>query len=166
MDYGFPEQNIYSSPTNLNLELAPWLVYLIWAVVILFILLLVVRIFRFFYNRNRAFDQVIFLVRLPKEKPGEKEENFDVQHLHEEIAKGETVFASIGGLRAQRGILAWLLGRDDHFSFEIVAREKKICFYAVAPRKMGRYLEQQINAHYPEAVIEETEDYNIFTPRG
>ena len=166
MDYGFPEQNIYSPQTSLNLELAPWLVYLIWAIIILFFLLFLARVIKFFYNRNRAFDHIIFSVRLPKERPGEKEENFDVQHLHEEIAKGETVFAGVGGLRAQRGILPWLLGRDDHFSFEIVAREKKICFYAVAPRKMGRYLEQQINAHYPEAVIEEVEDYNIFTPRG
>jgi len=166
MDYGFPQQNIYSPPANLSLELAPWLVYLIWAIIILFILLFLARVIKFFYNRNRAFDHIIFSVRLPKERPGEKEENFDVQHLHEEIAKGETVFAGVGGLRAQRGILPWLLGRDDHFSFEIVAREKKICFYAVAPRKMGRYLEQQINAHYPEAVIEEVEDYNIFTPRG
>ncbi|MDD5071817.1 MAG: type IV secretion system DNA-binding domain-containing protein [Patescibacteria group bacterium] len=166
MDYGFPEQNVYSAPTNLSLELAPWLVYLIWAIVVLFFLLFLVRIIKFLYNRNRIFDQIIFLVRLPKEKPGEREEDFDVQHLHEEIAKGETVFAGIGGLRAQRGILPWLLGRDDHFSFEIVAREKKICFYAVAPRKMARYLEQQINAHYPEAVIEEVEDYNVFAPKG
>ena len=166
MDYGFPEQNIYSPQTSLNLELAPWLVYLIWAIIILFFLLFLARVIKFFYNRNRAFDHIIFSVRLPKERPGEKEENFDVQHLHEEIAKGETVFAGVGGLRAQRGILPWFLGRDDHFSFEIVAREKKICFYAVAPRKMARYLEQQINAHYPEAVIEEVEDYNIFTPRG
>ncbi|MDD5295164.1 MAG: hypothetical protein PHP21_04630, partial [Patescibacteria group bacterium] len=166
MDYGFPQQNIYAPPTSLNMNLPPWLIYLIWVIIIIFLFLLIARIIKFLYNRNRAFDHVIFLVRLPKERPGEKEEDFDVQPLHEEIAKGETVFASIGGLRAQRGILPMLLGRDDHFSFEIVAREKKICFYAVAPRKMARYVEQQINAHYPEAVIEEVDDYNIFTPRG
>ena len=64
------------------------------------------------------------MVRLPKERPGEEEKEFTVQRLHEEIAVGETIFAGIGALRAQKGFKAWLFGRDDHFSFEIVASEK------------------------------------------
>ncbi|MFA4941637.1 MAG: type IV secretion system DNA-binding domain-containing protein [Patescibacteria group bacterium] len=166
MDYGFPEQNLYPSPFSLNFEIGPWLAFLFWAILIFFVLFLALKILRFWANNNKHFDHAIFLVRLPKEKPGEKDEEFDVQHLHEEIAKGETIFASIGGLRAQRGILPWLIGRNDHFSFEIVAWEKRICFYFAAPKEMARYLEQQIHAHYPEAMIEEINDYNIFSARG
>ena len=62
--------------------------------------------------------------------------------------------------------MAWLFGRDDHFSFEIVASEKKIYFYVAAPDKNARYLEQLIHAHYPDALIEEAEDYNIFSQQG
>lgn len=48
-----------------------------------------------------------------------------MQNLREDIARGENMFASIGGLRAQRGIIPYILGRNDHFSFEIVASKKK-----------------------------------------
>ncbi|MEA1963301.1 MAG: type IV secretion system DNA-binding domain-containing protein [Patescibacteria group bacterium] len=117
-------------------------------------------------SKNEHLDHIIYLIRLPKDKPGSQEREDSVQQLREEIAKGETIFASIGGLRAQRGFCTWFKGRNDHFSFEIAASKKKIAFYAVAPRKLGRYLEQQIHAHYPEAVIEEVDDYNIFTAKS
>ncbi|MBU1420890.1 type IV secretion system DNA-binding domain-containing protein, partial [Patescibacteria group bacterium] len=130
------------------------------------ILIFLRRIIQKIIQRGKYAEHTIFLIRLPKDKPKENREEKTVQNLHEEIAKGETIFASIGGLRAQRGVIAWLLGRNDHFSFEIVANQKKICFYVVAPKKMARYIEQQAHAHYPEAVIEEVDDYNIFHPQG
>lgn len=119
-----------------------------------------------FIENSSYFEHVVLLVRLPKEKPGDEQKEFTVQNLREEIARGETIFASIGGLRAQRGIKAWLLGRNDHFSFEIVASKKKIIFYVIAPKEMARYIEQTINAQYPDAVVEEVVDYNIFTPQS
>jgi hypothetical protein len=106
------------------------------------------------------------LVRLPKEKPSDKEKDFTVQMMQEQIAVADTFFSSIGGLRAERGWRAWLLGRHDHFSFEIVADSRSISFYVVAPRPLSRYLEQQVQAYYPEAVMEEVEDYNVFQPQG
>ena len=126
--------------------------------------------FRFFVRRfsidNSYFDHQVFLIRLPKEKPQDENKETSLQQMREEIARGETIFASIGGLKAQRGLISWLLGRNDHFSFEIVANRNKIAFYAAAPRHLARYLEQQITAHYPEAVIEEMEDYNVFGMNG
>jgi len=106
------------------------------------------------------------LIRLPKEKPKEDDKEFTVQKLHEEIAVAETIFAGIGGLSAQKGFRSWFFGRDDHFSFEIVASDKKIYFYVITPKANARYIEQQIHANYPDALIEEVEDYNIFSRRG
>lgn len=143
--------------------------FLMVFLLIVFFAVLMILIFsaRFFARRfstnNSYFDHQIFLIRLPKEKPQDENKETSLQQMREEIAKGETIFASIGGLRAQRGIKVWFLGRHDHYSFEIVANRHKIAFYAAAPRESARYLEQQITAHYPEAVIEEIEDYNIFT---
>jgi len=126
--------------------------------------------FRFFvrlFSVDKAyFDHQIFLIRLPKEKPKDENKDTSLLQMREEIAKGETIFASIGGLKAQRGFTAWLLGRNDHFAFEIVASRNKIAFYAAAPKSLARYLEQQITAHYPEAVVEEIEDYNAFGMNG
>ena len=45
----------------------------------------------------------------------------------------ETVFATIGGLKAQKGFKAWLFGRSDLFTFEIVAHGDKISFYVTVP---------------------------------
>jgi len=112
------------------------------------------------------FDHAIYLVKLTKDRPKDQNQDFTVQQMREEISCAEIIFASIGGLRAQRGWAVWLWGRDDHFSFEIVANSSTIAFYVVAPRRAARYLEQQINAHYPSAVLEEVADYNIFTAQG
>ena len=140
--------------------------FLLLLVVVLAFFVLLVLFIRFivrcFFSNNNYFDHQVFLIKLPKEKPEDEKKEDSLQQIREEIAKGETIFSSIGGLKAQKGFIAWFFGRNDHFSFEIVAHANKIAFYIVAPRALSRYMEQQINAHYPEAVIEELEDYNIF----
>jgi len=137
-------------------------------VVFLFLLFLLIAFFiaRFFIRRhvdrgNRS-DMLVQRVKIPKDKPGDNSQAFTVQMLQEEIAKGDTLFASIGGLQAQKGLQAWFFGRNDHYSFEIVALNKKIYFYIITPQSMQRYIEQQVHAYYPDAVIETVDDYNIF----
>lgn len=117
-------------------------------------------------SANAYFEQKIFLVKLPKEKNKDGETAYTATQLHEEISKGETLFASIGGLSVQRGLKAKIFGRSDNFSLEIVASKGKIAFYVVSPLSKARYLEQQIHAHYPEASLEEVEDYNAFSPQA
>ncbi len=123
------------------------------------------RIVKAIWQKTAYHSHMVYLVRLPKDKPGDEKKESTIQELKEDIGKGETIFAAIGGLRAQRGIRAWWRGRDDHYSFEIVASKKKIAWYIVAPRAAARYLEQQVHAYYPDAVIEEVRDYNIFHPQ-
>ncbi len=115
-------------------------------------------------TKNGYHRHAVFLIKLPKEKPKDQDQEFTVQQLHEEIARGETIFSSIGGLKAEKGFHAWLYGRDDHFSFEVVASNNKIAFFVVMPLDKARYLEQQIHAYYPDASMEEVPDYNIFSP--
>ncbi|MFA6106817.1 MAG: type IV secretory system conjugative DNA transfer family protein [Patescibacteria group bacterium] len=144
-----------------------WTFSILWLVVLCGFVLGMRKIFRWLSKNSSYFDHAIFQIKLPKEKPGEdqKEMNYQrVQKLHEEIAKCETLFSAIGGLRAGRGIAAWFFGRNDHFSFEIVAHKKIISFYMACPRGMSDYLLQQVQAHFPEAAIEPVEDYNIFSP--
>ncbi|MEI7620138.1 MAG: hypothetical protein WCJ57_01040, partial [Candidatus Falkowbacteria bacterium] len=135
---------------------------------IIIILVIAKKLIKKFAAENSNIDQMIFLVRMPKEKPKEDggSSSLTTQQLREAIAQGETIFAGIGGLRVEKGLRTWLFGREDHFSFEIVAHNSKISFYIAAPRTKALYLEQQIHAHYPEASIEEVEDYNAFSSRG
>lgn len=143
-----------------------YLYLIIFALFLLVVLFIVRYFFKYFSLRDKSGKNVILLVRLPKEKPKDKDKDTSVQQLQEEISRGETVFSSIGGLRAQRGFKAWFFGRTDNFSFEVVASKGKICFYVSAPVEKSLYIEQQIHAYYPEASIEPVEDYNAFNPHG
>lgn len=140
-------------------------VYIIFGVVILMVIIAIFILRRVLTIRSVS-DHIVYLVKLPKERPEDNQQPMSVQQLREEIAKGEGLFTSIGGLKAQRGVSHWLQGRNDHFAFEIVAFNKVISFYVVAPREHQAYLEHQLNAIYPEAVIEEVRDYNMFRPDG
>lgn len=150
----------------LNANQTAFLPWIITAAGAVFLIMAALSVVRLFLHRRRYFPHQVFLVRLPKEKPADNEKERTNQQLKEEIAKGETLFAAVGGLKAQRGFKRWLFGRDDQFSFEIVASRGHIAFYIVAPRRDARYIEQQVSAHYPDAVIEEIEDYNAFSFRG
>ena len=142
-----------------------WLLFLI---PIFFIILIFIarKVIKYFSVRDKSNNHVIFLVKLPKEKPKDQDKDNGIQKIQEEISRGETIFASIGGLKASRGFKAWLLGRKDNFSFEVVASNSKISFYITAPKDRSLYLEQQIHAYYPDASIEEVDDYNAFNPQG
>jgi type IV secretory pathway TraG/TraD family ATPase VirD4 len=140
------------------------IINLLFIPVLILAVFIIVRILirRYFHKSAYAHHQV-YLVRLPKDEPGVNEKrDLSVQEIREEISIAETMFSAIGGRRAERGFKAWLLGRSDHYSFEIVANRKKIVWYVVAPQGEGQYLEQQINAHYPDAIVEPVDDYNIF----
>jgi len=137
------------------------------------LVLLVFAVRWLFHRSNRIpaqFQQVVLLITLPKEsiqqEESGKKDMKSQQTMTEQVGLAEIFFNSIGGLKAERGVKAWFFGRHDHFGLEIVACQGKISFYLAVPRKLQRYIEQQVNAHYPEAFIEETEDYNIFQPQG
>jgi len=149
-----------------NIEVSTLITILIFLGFSILLIFLVFLILKWQLTKDKYFKHRVFLIRLPKEKPEDNNKDFSNQQLIEEISKGETIFSSIGGLKAQKGFKYWLFGRDDHFSFEIVALSNKIAFYVVAPENNSRYLEQQIHANYPEAIIEEVEDYNIFKPNS
>lgn len=166
MDYVLEEESIDIMSGLTAFVFDSGLIYVLLFLFAILILLIVKNIVKSLVSRNKYFDHIIYTVRLPKDKPDDHGKGFSVQELHEEISKGETVFASVGGMRAERSISAWFFGRSDHFSFEIVATHKKISFYIIAPRQQGRYIEQQVHAHYPDAVIEEVDDYNVFHPNG
>ncbi|MCF7820177.1 MAG: type IV secretion system DNA-binding domain-containing protein [Candidatus Pacebacteria bacterium] len=130
--------------------------------VLLGLFFLVLLIFRSILKKKQIVEHRVFLIKLPKDKPQDANKDETIQTMQEDIAKGETLLAAIGGLRAQRGQNHWLKGRTDHFGLEIVAHNNKIAFYLAVPEDKTRYIEQQIHAYYPEAVIEEILDYNAF----
>lgn len=162
MNYEIQKQNVDLFSGMFGTILGALIFYFLLALFLLFLFILLKQLLRYYLRKGVYFDHSIYSVRLSKEKSDDKQGEYTVQELHEEISRGETIFSSIGGLRAQRGFKAMLFGRNDHFSFEVVADKSKIVFYVVTPKGQERYIEQQIHAYYPEAVFEKENDYNIF----
>lgn len=136
-------------------------------------LLFVARTFtRSLFRIRKAFDRVVIHIMVPKEKKSETagpsgtspEER--IEQVREEIGITETFFATIGALKAERGFGSWFRGRNDHIAFELVVHNNLINFYIAVPPKLKGFIEQQINAQYPYAHIEEIADYNIFTEQS
>ncbi|MCX6744096.1 MAG: type IV secretion system DNA-binding domain-containing protein [Candidatus Parcubacteria bacterium] len=151
-----------------------WVVWGIVLVLIVFALMflffIITRITRLFFKKAATFKQTVFLVTVPRYKTVEQgqtsQQPKSQQELAEKISKMEAFFANIAGLPSQKGLKYQFMPRNDHFSFEIVMKDKLIYFYVVAPNNWRDYIEQQVTAQFSEAMVEEVEDYNIFRPRG
>ncbi|MCX6779189.1 MAG: type IV secretion system DNA-binding domain-containing protein [Candidatus Magasanikbacteria bacterium] len=85
----------------------------------------------------------------------------------------ETLFASFTGIRRTKDwtyplylFKKFWMGTHRYLSLEVVQEKGLIKFFVITPEKLGEYVEQQINAVFPNAEIEEVTDYNIFQPQG
>lgn len=117
---------------------------------------------------TNSFSRIVLHVRVPKEKKSEGQggqvgTEDRLEQVKEEIGITETFLATIAGLRAQRGIVPWFTGRKDTFSFEVVMHKGLINFYIDIPLRHRNFIEQQIQAQFPYAQIDEMTDYNIFS---
>jgi hypothetical protein len=107
----------------------------------------------FIRHRRReksALDFILLQVAVPREN-------------EIKIDAAEQMFASLAGLR---GGGRFRLSPGEHVAFEIVARYEDIRFYVSCPRHLRDFFERQIHGAYPGAVIEEVDEYEIFTPEG
>lgn len=140
------------------------LIYLVFCGVILIATYFVLRfVARSFLKRAGTFQNVILLIKVPKEKLEDKE----ADEVKAELQKTKTFFSIMGGMKVPKGLKTSFLGRFDQMSFELVVDDDQlISFYIVIPKPIQRFVEQQIQAKFPESVIEETGDYNAFTPQG
>ena len=80
------------------------------------------------------------------------------------IDVAEQMFSSLFSVK-KIGVFTFLKP-EDHFSFEIVGRKEDIRFMVVCPRELRDLVEKQIHGAYPEAEINEVDEYNIFSESG
>lgn len=98
-------------------------------------------------SNNISFKNVILEIKVPKE--------VDEKHIDLQTApvSSEHMFASLHGL------LKVTPDEQEHMSFEIVSSPDGIKFYAAVPESIRSFVESQIYAQYPHAVIAEVDDY-------
>jgi hypothetical protein len=83
-----------------------------------------------------------------------------VKDFREQISIMEQLLASLKSLYSST-FSGWLFGQD-YISLEYVAHKQEIYFYIVVPKRTKLLVEKQILGFYPDALIEETEEVNIF----
>src|SRR3989339_87659 len=147
------------------------IIYVFLSLLFLLGVLLVIRAFlRNNIKKPDALQMQVLRICLPKE--GQEDDAQNAQppgqdQIKEKISVAEIFFSTLGGMKAQRGFRAFIFGRNDHFSLEIVAdKDGLVTFYAAVPRFLKLYFEQQVQAQYESAEIVEVDDYNIFEAQG
>ncbi|MFA5211131.1 MAG: type IV secretory system conjugative DNA transfer family protein [Patescibacteria group bacterium] len=153
-----------------NFELSFILLVGVSVFFILFVLFIIKKILNKKHRLKKAFNRTLIHILVPKEKKSEGAGNTSqedrLEQVKEEIGITETIFSSLAGLRAESGFKKIFRGRDDHIAFEIVVHNNLINFYIAVPNDLKAFIEQQVNAQYPYAHIEEITDYNIFTEKS
>lgn len=146
--------------------------YVVLALLALWIFVLSLRkLTRHWVRRPDSLKRVVLMIRVPKDDLKEKQSgdnpSYRKQSEEQRISIAEAVYTAMQQVPEESWWERFWYGRNDHFSFEIVAdKDQLITFFAVIPYHLRTYFEQQFQAQYDEAVIDEVEDYNVFEPNG
>lgn len=111
---------------------------------------------------ERSLKMVPFLVTVPQGSGQKKAEGGrDERELARElISTAENLYYSLYSVY-KNGMKKYFQGQK-HMALEIVAEKGEICFYFAVPISMVSLVEKAISSQYPEALIEEVEEHNIF----
>jgi len=120
-------------------------------------------------ERKRERDLVFLQLLIPKKESKEdkevESEKFSTgQDFREVLGVMEHLFEALHGIYESRIERLWR--GQPFFSMEYAALAGEILFFVVCPRKYAALIEKQITSFYPDTIIDEVEDYNIFTEKS
>ncbi|MBU1083288.1 type IV secretory system conjugative DNA transfer family protein [Patescibacteria group bacterium] len=105
-------------------------------------------------NVKKSVERKLFLITLPKELK-EEDKNKQIKEL---IAPTEILLRNLHSIKDSL--------KNEYITLELIAQGGTIGFYMSVPGHLKDLLEKQITAQYPEAVVEEVIDPNIFPHTG
>lgn len=123
------------------------------------------RVVREAKNYERGLKMVPLYIHIPPISSDIIGNNRDQRDLTEEVLSQAQVMYNIIASTATKGFKSKIYGQR-HISFEIVAHEGRVHYYAVVPITLVTVVEQAVAAAYPAARLEEVSDRNIFNPAG
>ena len=107
---------------------------------------------------------MVFLRVIIARKDSDMDEKKEtIKDFREQISIMEQLLASLKSLYSST-IYGWLFWQE-YVSLEYVAHNEEIYFYIVVPRHAKLLVEKQIIGFYPDSLIEETPEINIFENR-
>ena len=118
------------------------------------------------HDRRRS-EQLVFLqLTMPKkeskeDKEVESEQFSGTKDFREVLGVMDHLYQSLHSLYNKR--LSRILRGQPYFSVEYAALAGEILFFVVCPRGLAHLIEKQFTSFYPDLIVDEVEDYNIFT---
>lgn len=115
---------------------------------------------------ERALNMSLFLIQVPKEYPGVKDQNSPQKQEKEILGIGEQLLASFGDIHA-KGWNKFLYG-EPYLALEMAVHHigEETHLYIAVPKSHEDIIEKQIHSYYPTADVTRIKDYNIFNPEG
>ncbi|MFA6081942.1 MAG: TraM recognition domain-containing protein [Patescibacteria group bacterium] len=111
---------------------------------------------------KRSLELTMLQVSLPRDtNPSEEDVRQDFREL---IAIGEPLIASFQHLYDHSRKFGSV--PQEHITFEIAAHDREIFFYVGVSKHLVSLIEKQIHAQYPDAMIEEIQDYTILRDKN
>lgn len=112
---------------------------------------------------RKSLGLVHLRVLIPR-KSVEASDKEDVAHgFKEQIGLAEQLLSGLKSVYSRR-LKAKLFGQDV-ISLEYVSHRNETYFYVVVSRRLQALVEKQVSAYYPDAVIEQTPEMDVFSGR-
>jgi TraM recognition site of TraD and TraG len=116
-------------------------------------------------NYERGLKMVALYIHIPPSSDDLEGNGRDERDVTEEVLSQAQVMYNIIASTATKGFKSKVYGQR-HLSFEIVAHEGLVHYYAVVPTVLIDVVRQAVAAAYPSARLEEVEERNIFSQAG
>ena len=116
-------------------------------------------------NYERGLKMVPIRIHLPPPSDDLETGGRDERDVVDEVLSEAQTMYNIIASTAMKGFKTRLYGQR-HISFEIVASDGLVRYYAVVPAVLTETIKQAISAAYPAARLEEVEMENIFSQQG
>lgn len=123
------------------------------------------RVVREAKNYERGLKMVPLYIHIPPISSDIQGNGRDERDLTEEVLSQAQVMYNIIASTATKGFKSKIYGQR-HISFEIVAHEGLVHYYAIVPVSLVPVIQQAVSAAYPAARLEEVSERNIFNPAG
>ncbi|HEY1086027.1 MAG TPA: TraM recognition domain-containing protein [Candidatus Saccharimonadales bacterium] len=135
------------------------------AVAGVFIFVMYQRSLREAKNYERGLKMVPMIIHLPPSSEDIETGSRDQRDLTQEVLSQAQVLYNVIASTATKGFKSKVYGQR-HVSFEIVARDGLVYYYAVVPIVLVDVVRQAVAAAYPSARLEEVEEHTIFSEVG
>ena len=117
------------------------------------------------HTLSRAIDLIFLRVILPRKDSDSDEKRETSKDFKEQVSLMEQLLASFHSLGSV-GLFTRLFGHGAHLSLEILSHKGEITLRVVTSSRERATLEKLIVGLYPDALVEEQPEVNIFENRS